>query len=420
MNSACEAGLYSHLTCVGHALHNLVLTDGIKKTESIFELLKNVRAIVKALRYRVSEFERLCKDQLHLAEEMSRYSDYFFPFEDEEMESEDEKDTYDENVSENSGTKAPRSKTLKLDVKTRWHSALMMIESLLSQNKSVINLMLQKTDHPELVLSNSDYRLLNELSEFLQPFQKITAIFSGEKYATLNYYMLFRQEIQSLIDTEPKDSYEIKSLKKNMLEGFEKRFPLSEKVILAALLDPRFQNLLDVKCYLHSHRCASAEFLIKGANEVINNNNTYHEANCAEYNSLTPQIVRKNNTYIDELTEKHSTLSSLAKIGSDLAQTDLERECYMLLSMSGKVELTNILTFWKENSKLMPKLSTVARSTYCIPATSTPSERVFSIAGLTINNKRSQLSPNNLDHIIFIHDNYTFVKDKVNSIVNFE
>jgi hypothetical protein len=40
----------------------------------------------------------------------------------------------------------------------------------------------------------------------------------------------------------------------------------------------------------------------------------------------------------------------------------------------------------------------------CIPATSAPSERVFSVAGLTIAKDRSNLAPHTAHELIFLQD----------------
>ena len=45
---------------------------------------------------------------------------------------------------------------------------------------------------------------------------------------------------------------------------------------------------------------------------------------------------------------------------------------------------TNPLNWWKNNEKKFPQLSKVARCLLNIPSTSTTSERIFSVAGLTV------------------------------------
>jgi hypothetical protein len=60
------------------------------------------------------------------------------------------------------------------------------------------------------------------------------------------------------------------------------------------------------------------------------------------------------------------------------------------------------LQWWKIHEKMLPTLSQIAKSLLCIPATSAPSERVFSAAGLTIANDRARLLPDHAADIIFL------------------
>lgn len=397
------------MLCLGHALHNLVTVDGFEKTVNISRLIKKVRDIVKALRYRVSEFEKLSSDQSALAKEISDINEQLRLFEDEDEEiTMDDTEIQDKEI----GARSTTTKSLKLDVKTRWNSQLIMFKSILAQNKNVVNVMLHNTDNADLVLSNMDYVLLKELVDFLQNFEKMTAMLSGDKYATLNYTIVFRSEIHSLIECESHDSEDIKLLKQNMLTNFEHRFPLTDMTILASILDTRFQNLLDVKTYLRNINLNTVDFLLKMSQQLDNNI-------CSE-NEATPNLEipvsqeksdEKKQSYLDELAEKHSVLSFVAENQSSSGKSALETECYLLLSMASKIKKFDVLEFWKDNVKLMPKLSSIAAKVLSIPATSTPSERNFSIAGIVVNSRRSQISPDNLDRVLFLHNNYDLIKE---------
>ena len=76
--------------------------------------------------------------------------------------------------------------------------------------------------------------------------------------------------------------------------------------------------------------------------------------------------------------------------------------------------LSNPLMWWKNNASNLPLLSRLARRILCIPATSAPSERVFSIAGLTITKLRSSLSSDNACAIICLHDTWPIVEEYQN------
>ena len=58
-----------------------------------------------------------------------------------------------------------------------------------------------------------------------------------------------------------------------------------------------------------------------------------------------------------------------------------------------------------KNAERFPTIAKVAKRYLCIPATSVPAERVFSTAGLIINEKRSSLLPENSDMLIFLNKN---------------
>ncbi|XP_057715736.1 E3 SUMO-protein ligase ZBED1-like [Corythoichthys intestinalis] len=65
----------------------------------------------------------------------------------------------------------------------------------------------------------------------------------------------------------------------------------------------------------------------------------------------------------------------------------------------------NPLTWWEKNAARYPTVAELARSLLSIPATSTPSERLFSAAGNIVSKKRASLSPEHVDMLTFLHCN---------------
>ena len=63
------------------------------------------------------------------------------------------------------------------------------------------------------------------------------------------------------------------------------------------------------------------------------------------------------------------------------------------------------LKWWKTKDSRLKYLSQLVRKTFCITASSVPSERLFSAAGNLISEKRSSLSPENVDILLFLHEN---------------
>ena len=66
------------------------------------------------------------------------------------------------------------------------------------------------------------------------------------------------------------------------------------------------------------------------------------------------------------------------------------------------------LIWWKDNSIFFPLLAEIAKCRLCIPATSVPSERVFSTAGDIVTAQRATLKPSKVDMLIFLKKNSGF------------
>lgn len=65
----------------------------------------------------------------------------------------------------------------------------------------------------------------------------------------------------------------------------------------------------------------------------------------------------------------------------------------------------NPLNWWRDNANRYPNLSKLSKKYLNIPATSVPSERVFSTAGDIITAERSRLSSENASILIFLSEN---------------
>jgi hypothetical protein len=63
---------------------------------------------------------------------------------------------------------------------------------------------------------------------------------------------------------------------------------------------------------------------------------------------------------------------------------------------------SNPLKFWKDQQEKLPHLSRLARRIFSIPATSASVERQFSGVGLIIQERRTNLNPEQLDNILLI------------------
>ena len=63
------------------------------------------------------------------------------------------------------------------------------------------------------------------------------------------------------------------------------------------------------------------------------------------------------------------------------------------------------LCWWRVNGSRFPHLEILARKYLAIPATSTPSERVFSVAGIVVDKRRSAFTAEMIDALVFLNKN---------------
>jgi len=68
-----------------------------------------------------------------------------------------------------------------------------------------------------------------------------------------------------------------------------------------------------------------------------------------------------------------------------------------------KCNMADILLYWQEKANTWPNLSAVARGLLCVPAMSTSSERSFSLAGRTLEDRRNMLAADSVDGLLFLH-----------------
>ena len=64
------------------------------------------------------------------------------------------------------------------------------------------------------------------------------------------------------------------------------------------------------------------------------------------------------------------------------------------------------LKWWLQRHTTYPHISKFLQGVWSLVATSVPSERVFSVAGNVINEKRSRLLPENVDKLVFLFENH--------------
>jgi hypothetical protein len=393
---ACRLAKVERMGCIAHGLHNLITVDGIAKTPEVKAVVDSAKEIVKTFMYKSSllddEGRKMVQDEL-VIQLLGGDDDVDV----ESVEYGEESGDFDDHADA-SATPRQHSTTLKRDCPTRWNSLLNLLESLL-QNRELVERCLTRLRKFEMIPSLAEWDTVEQLVEFLRVFKEATELLSGSNYTTSSIALLLRAEIVSALKASDTDGNVLKEFKCNMRSRLDYRFPVTEMHVCAAMLDPSQRHLAIVQEYLNEHETTGVQFL----SDMLDKYGCATPDDTVRGNSAAAGNVCSN----AETSWKKAKHDMLAKHTSASSSADRELQQYRCISVTSD----DVLQWWRMQTDTFPRLSVLAKGILAIPATSAPSERVFSIAGLTIQAKRSRLAPAKVNRIVFVHDNGHIVAD---------
>ena len=338
--------------------------------------------------------------------------------------------------------KMPENKLL-MDVETRWNSTYDMTARVLEQQVPICAVLMEGSQKLKaLSLESKQISLLEELAAILAPFKDITVRLSGQSYATVS---IIAPTMFQLLNkhTAPKegDSKFTSNIKNALHASLQDRYQTSDMrkfLSTAAFLDPRFRhfsflsgeetdNIKDEMCSMPPQSSQSAQPTVQVKQEPQDtsskSNPTPTVPNLPQLPTL-PNLKTEGSDVPDDMIEPQSKkmrtqdfdLDDIiccgieiapARTTREMATLELERYIHESIPVDTlKTKDFNPLTWWRTNCTLFPMLSSLVRKYLCVPATSTPSERVFSTAGNLVTQKRSMLKPETVDMLVFLHANY--------------
>jgi hypothetical protein len=161
--------------------------------------------------------------------------------------------------------------------------------------------------------------------------------------------------------------------------------------MIAAILDPRLKNLKFVNDSIIKSQT------IGKLRELYNDEKLANESDPLGFTG-NPNIWRNTTA----ASSSNSIISALFDEDDDDVADNTINEVDAYLSLLISKQKCDPLEWWKDNSKRFPLLSRIARKYLSIPATSVPSERLFSDAGLHITARRNCLNPELVENLLFL------------------
>ncbi|XP_070139188.1 E3 SUMO-protein ligase ZBED1-like [Drosophila bipectinata] len=169
----------------------------------------------------------------------------------------------------------------------------------------------------------------------------------------------------------------------NILEPFEHATSKNRRV--ATILDSRFKK----DGFLSQSNADQAAKVLE--NELFNTlSKTQHDPPTPP----NPEPEKKKCTFLQQKVA----------VKSKSTRTDAIKALRQYLEAPNSPENVEPLEFYKTCPDSMEALKSLAKQYFCVPASSTASERIFSKAGLVIS-ERSSLKPNIVNKLLFLNKN---------------
>lgn len=275
-------------------------------------------------------------------------------------------------------------KTVVQECETRWNTNLDLLKSVIEQYDEIKMLLTVKQRHQWHI----NIELAEEIIRFLIPFKEATKSLEGETYPTSCKILLWWEHLTKHLNESNFVQLPVKSLARTAKSFFDLKFKVTMDNKIACFLDPRYRYL---KMLSEDER-----------------NDVY-----IEVKRLLQEFTQVEGHELPSLAKK-SRFSMFEVASSDLQSHD-EFQFYMqnadysqyLNSEDNKKHLVEL--FWRNNKVRFPKLYLLAKKRLHVPASSAPSEIIFSSAG-RICNKRYNLKPENLDDLVFLKNNLQIQK----------
>ncbi len=332
------------------------------------------------------------------------------------------------------------------DVTTRWWSTYTMCDRLL--HLKIYLSLLENEGDLTCNLTASQWLIVRDLHILLKPFMIAQRLLEGEAYVTISLvpYMVYkiRKGLQQAMESPNSTDY-IRNIAAEMIAVFNTHFGqgadgtvatenlqpgirrrpkgINMLALKAAFLDPSMKGGVGISG-------ADKETIYKNIRESIieiaaveighvhpheQQQQQQPEQVPAPHEQIQQQPAEEdgifdeiNNHYIDEVVHRGDEAENLGVNANAATIADAELTLYKqepTLKLKKDDGTFNCpLTWWKYNERKYKLLSILAARLLCIPATSAPSERVFSVAGLTIAKDRARLASDTANELIFLHD----------------
>lgn len=278
------------------------------------------------------------------------------------------------------------------DVATRWFSILAMAERLVSQ-RDAVNTVLEENGYPsDMMLSAADFGRLDQIVKVFTPFKEISDFLGGEKYVTGSCVVHAVRKLESFLLPSQEDPMYIASFKRAFSSYFDLNIRIPPLLKTCSALDPRFNKLKSLN-----------DMDKDNINECLLTAMKASMTNCqADTSDIASQASAHPSRMEFSILDNDDDSDDDGGVQEDI-NAIVQAELAAFRARKSEPLTANPLLFWKQHSASYPNLAQQAAKLLSVPATSLPCERLFSVAGILIDKRRTALNPEHVQKILCLN-----------------
>lgn len=296
------------------------------------------------------------------------------------------------------------------EVPTRWNSCFKMLQRLLILRKAIMG----QITREEHVLYPSQWTLIEQIVEVLEPIKVISEVLCGVKYPTMSFTFPAIMELVNvkLASESPSSTIaEFKAAIKQNLEDHLQDQTQRNIMEVCGFIDPRFKHL-EFLSAMEKENCE--ELVQKIARKLRDNTETevtFKDSDCGPQKRKFEEIESDDE---DGPSSKKFALMFGDKCVAAARKCHSTEQRNKVLAEMERYKAEDVLAmtksplkWWKVNESRYPILALVAKKYLGIPASSVPCERVFSQAGQIVTKQRAGMSPGTAEMMVFLKAFYS-------------
>ncbi|XP_038130854.1 E3 SUMO-protein ligase ZBED1-like [Cyprinodon tularosa] len=287
---------------------------------------------------------------------------------------------------------------------TRWGSKEMMIARVLEQLKAITQVLSGDRYARSLIPTWQDIEVLESIHKALHPLQEFTDALSGEEYVSISYLKPVLHLLSTSVLAENQEDTDLtRSIKTKALAYLTDKYSdpsIQELLDVASFLDPRFKTKYIAADNIPTIKTRLKTEIMQPARRAYNQEKRSRTETTTMPKNAQPSVEKgKKSLGSFFKTAVGSSVSCMQP--EDVVEAELN-SYLMTPTIDGEEDP---LAWWKMHRINFPQLCNMARKYLCVPATSAPSERLFSAGGNIVTCTRSSLKPAKVDMLIFLAKN---------------